>query len=280
LAKDLHQDNWSTFKRLFRLLVNSLNNNTILIQYLKYDLFNLLKLHGWINTKYVLTKEKTQLLAEPGKTQLLAEPGLYTQYFPTNTAIDGDAVNPAQNWLYEGKKLPNSEIYSLFYQVAYVLSQIRDIFQHNDLKVDNILVYKLARPITFSLGGFEFSTYCVAKLIDYGVANKKETSDNTYCNRIYNMMLEMKFIDEDKHEAIMKQLKSQSLDVVWNDLLTYLKKNLSRVLTEKMIICNGTDDVKIQNFQPQRLHHPHWRSGGNKRLLKVTRKRRRFTKKN
>jgi serine/threonine protein kinase len=263
LCCSVKDGNIPAFKFLFNHLVRSLLVSQPLLDKLALsnsDLVDLLTKHKWLKPKFNLKTQRTLLIKEPHLStqqesqyttqqqesqhveRVMSSPDLYMQFFPTNIAVNSESKWTTK----DGTPLTNKEVYEVMFQVAYVLAKEHEVFQHNDIKHENILIYKLGKPVSFSFDGFVFSTACIAKLIDYGIVNKNSKPTNTDVNAIYRILSELpnKSIDEGE---IMEGNMSRTPAETWPPLLAHLKTKLTRASTDKVIVCDGIRDVQIQN---------------------------------
>ena len=143
-------------------------------------------------------------------------PALFLEYFPSNIkVVRGNWHDPETN-----KPIPDENIYEIIYQVVYVLSKELD-FQHNDIKPDNIMIYKLQNPITFQFDMFGFNTRYIAKLIDYGNVNDPEYVSNpnldvislhhilNLTEKYENSFPDLKLVRADNVAKLMKLLQDE-----------------------------------------------------------------------
>lgn len=201
-----------------------------------------------------------------GNVSLVSEridkpPALFLQYFPSNIkVVRGNWHDPETN-----KPIPDENIYEIIYQVVYVLIK-ETKFRHNDIKPDNIMIYKLQDPITFKFDSFLFNTRYIAKLIDYELIHRTDLDPYLDLFAVYNLMGITGIMTPDDIMSTPIYISYANLsDVLKETILTHQQPvRPTRVVFE----CDGIHLVK-------RI-----RTGGKRRNTKAKKRttRRRWTK--
>jgi hypothetical protein len=98
--------------------------------------------------------------------------------------IEGETVKKIFK---NGKMDSVSRLYKILYQVYYPLYQMREIFSHNDMHTENVMIYKpfgnenkfvLMKYWSSDTECITFKTHFLAKIIDYGICFAKGMSED------------------------------------------------------------------------------------------------------
>ena len=149
----------------------------------------------------------------------------------------------------------NKELYNVLYQIYFPLSILINVFSHNDLNYNNIMLYEINdnKYINYHYHlkiGVEitFKSKYIVKIIDYGNTYFNDGKNNT--EKIYEEICKMNSCDDDcyKYSVNSEYKRHITINFLLNDIINDILNNEQIINKKNIELLQNIQDKDIETI--------------------------------